>query len=95
MELCTACEMSVSRASGAITAMPACRAASQAADSARSASVTAPTGRVTAASPCQPSRMAPQSTEIRSPSASTCSADGMPCTICSFTEAQMVAGKPW
>ena len=32
---------------------------------------------------------------MRSPSASTCAADGMPCTICSFTEAQIEAGKPW
>jgi hypothetical protein len=50
---------------------------------------------VTAASPCQPSRIAPQSTEIRSPSARIWVAAGMPCTICSFTEAQIDAGKPW
>jgi hypothetical protein len=57
-----------------------------------SAADTVPTGIVTAASPCQPSRIAPQSTEIRSPSASTCPALGMPCTICSFTDAQIDAG---
>ena len=53
---------------------------------------TAPTAMVTAASPCQPSRIAPQSTEIRSPSASTWRGAGMPCTICSFTDAQIDAG---
>jgi hypothetical protein len=47
---------------------------------------------VTAASPCHPSRIAPQSTDTRSPSASTCAVDGMPCTICSFTDAQIDAG---
>ena len=84
--------MSDSRPPGSAAAMPAASAASQAADSARSAADTAPTAMVTAASPCQPSRIAPQSTEIRSPSASTASAAGMPCTICSLTEAQIDAG---
>ena len=48
-----------------------------------------------AASPCQPSTIAPQSIEIRSPSRSIAFGDGMPCTISSFTEVQIVAGKPW
>ncbi len=88
----TANEMSESRPPGRAAAIPASRAASHAAESARSTSDTAPTGIVTAASPCQPSRIAPQSTEIRSPSASTRAAEGMPCTICSLTEAQIDAG---
>ena len=84
--------MSESRPLTTAAAIPAYSAASQAADRARSASDTVPTGIVTAASPCQPSRMAPQSTEIRSPSASTFECAGMPCTICSFTDAQIDAG---
>jgi hypothetical protein len=75
--------------------MPACNAFSVAADRARSAGEPVPTARVTAASPCHPSTIAPQSTEMRSPSARTWAADGMPCTICSLTEAQIDAGKPW
>ena len=75
---------------GRMTAIPACRAASQAADSARSAADTAPTGErdrgvaVPALRGWRRSRP-----RRRSPSASTCAADGMPCTICSLTEAQM------
>ena len=42
---------------------------------------TAPTPTVTAASPCQPSTIAPKSSEIRSPSASTSCRLGMPCTM--------------
>jgi hypothetical protein len=84
--------MSESRPSGSAAAMPAESAASQAAESRRSASATSPTGIVIAASPCQPSSTAPQSTEIRSPSASTRAAAGMPCTICSLTDAQIDAG---
>jgi hypothetical protein len=38
--------------------------------------------------------IAPQSTEMMSPSFSTTSSEGMPCTTTSFTEVQMVAGKP-
>jgi hypothetical protein len=53
---------------------------------------TSPTGTVIAASPCQPSTMAPQSIEITSPSARTRS-PGMPCTTWSLTEAQMEPGK--
>jgi hypothetical protein len=53
---------------------------------------TSPTPTVIAASPCQPSTIAPQSSEMTSPSRSTCRGEGMACTICSFTLAQMVAG---
>src|SRR2546421_4540314 len=54
-----------------------------------------PTPTVIAASPCQPSRIAPQSSEITSPSRRTCFGDGIACTICSFTLEQIVAGNPW
>ena len=46
---------------------------------------------VKAASPCQPSTMAPQSIETRSPSSSTCG-PGMPWMTTSLTEAQITAG---
>ena len=46
-----------------------------------------------AASPCQPSTMAPQSIETRSPSRNTRS-PGIPCTTSSFTETQITPGKP-
>ncbi len=74
--------------------MPAHIAASVAADRARSVSATLPMASVTAESPCQPSRIAPQSTEMMSPSARTCVFAGIPWTICSFTDAQIDAGKP-
>ena len=45
-------------------------------DSASSAGMSAPTPKVTAASPCQPSMMAPQSIDTRSPWRSTSAADG-------------------
>ena len=51
-----------------------------------------PTPTVTAASPCQPSTMAPQSIETMSPSATT-REPGMPCTTSSLTETQIEAGK--
>jgi hypothetical protein len=53
---------------------------------------TSPMATVMAASPCQPSTMAPQSIEITSPSARARS-PGMPCTTSSFTDAQIVAGN--
>ena len=52
-----------------------------------------PTKTVTAESPCQPSTMAPQSMETRSPSASS-RGPGMPCTTSSLTEMQVTPGKP-
>ena len=51
-----------------------------------------PTPAVKAASPCQPSMMAPQSMEMMSPSSSRYG-PGMPCTITSFGEAQITPGK--
>ncbi len=59
-----------------------------------SSSLIGPTPTVRAASPCQPPRIAPQSIEIRSPAASRVLGLGMPCTIWSLTEVQMVAGYP-
>ena len=71
----TAYETSVSRPPARTAAMPAHSASSQAADRARSAGAAVPTASVTAASPCQPSRIAPQSTETgrrrRGPARST------------------------
>ena len=51
-----------------------------------------PTPTVTAASPCHPATIAPQSTEMMSPSRNRRCGLGMPCTISSFTEVQMAAG---
>ena len=51
-----------------------------------------PTITVTAESPWKPSQMAPQSSDSTSPAFSTRVFDGMPCTISSLTDAQMVAG---
>ncbi len=78
-----------------MAAMPASIAVFVASDSASSAGISAPTPKVMAASPCQPSTMAPQSIDTRSPWASTSSPDGIPCTTRSLTEEQMLAGKPW
>ncbi len=55
---------------------------------------TSPTAAVKAASPCQPSTMAPQSMEMMSPSSSTVG-PGMPCTMTSLGDAQITAGNPW
>ncbi len=62
--------------------------------SSSASSGTSPTATVIAASPCQPSTMAPQSIETTSPSSITRS-PGMPCTTSSFTETQMLPVKPW
>ena len=51
-----------------------------------------PTPTVRAASPCHPPTMAPQSMEMMSPSPRLRRGLGMPCTISSFTDVQMVAG---
>ena len=53
---------------------------------------TVPTGAVKAASPCQPSTMAPQSIDTMSPSSSTMASLGMPCTTTSLGDAQITAG---
>jgi hypothetical protein len=52
-----------------------------------------PTNTVTAASAWNPSQIAPKSSDSSSPSSSRRSVDGIPCTISSFTEAQIVAGN--
>jgi hypothetical protein len=54
-----------------------------------------PTPTVTAASPCHPARIAPQSMETMSPSCSRRCWLGMPCTISEFTDVQIDAGYPW
>jgi hypothetical protein len=92
-------EMSVSRprplvAPRAAAAIPAHMPSSATSAIRSSAGSVRPTPTVMAASPCQPCRIAPQSSDTRSPSSSTCRAAGMPCTTCSFTEAQIDAGKP-
>lgn len=53
-----------------------------------------PTNAVNAASPCQPSTIAPASMEMMSPSFRTVLSSGMPWTTTSFTEVQIVAGNP-
>ena len=55
---------------------------------------TGPIARVTAASPHQPLTLHPVSIETMSPSRSG-RRFGMPCTTCSFTLAQITAGKGW
>ena len=77
--------------------MPAHMESSVASISARSSGRPAsrpPTMTEIAASPCQPSTIAPQSMEIRSPSAST-REPGMPCTTSSLTDVQSAPVKPW
>ena len=86
--------MSPTRPPGRAAAMPAHSAASVSLTSVVSSGRTSPTGTVIAASPCQPSTIAPQSMETRSPSRSSRS-PGMPCTTSSLTEVQIEAGKPW
>ncbi len=63
-----------------------------ASESAAAAGSTAPIPTVMAESPCQPSTIAPKSSDTRSPSRNTSSSDGMPWTTRSFTDAQMTAG---
>jgi hypothetical protein len=89
-----ACETSVSRLPGTIAAIPASIASRVACESASSTGISAPTPKVTAESPCQSSRIAPQSIDTRSPAASFSLAAGMPCTTRSFTDEQILAGKP-
>ena len=54
---------------------------------------TSPTATVIAASPCQPSTIAPQSMEIDVAVLRATRSPGMPCTTSSLTEAQIVAGN--
>jgi len=86
--------MSETRPPRRAAAIPRHRDSSVTRISSTTSSGTAPSATVIAASPCQPSTMAPQSIETTSPSASTRS-PGMPCTTSSLTEVQMVPGNPW
>ena len=54
----------------------------------------APTPTVIAESPCQPCTIAPQSSEMMSPSRSFRLRDGIPCTTSSLIDAQIVPVKP-
>jgi len=58
----------------------------------RSASSISATPTEIAASPCQPSTIAPQSIETMSPGSRRRFSLGMPCTISSFTDVQIVPG---
>ena len=91
----TACPMSPSLPPPRACAIPCHSASSHARSSAACSAVIVPTPTVTAASPCHPLTMAPQSMEMMSPSASRRSGLGMPCTISSFTDVHSVAGYPW
>ena len=87
--------MSVSRPPAIARASPAHIDRSVTSSSAASSAEGSPTVTVTAESLCQPCRIAPQSMEMLSPSASRRSGFGMPCTISSLIDAQMVPVKPW
>ena len=91
----TAALMSVSRPPAIARASPAHIDRSVTSISAASSAEGSPTVTVTAESLCQPLRIAPQSMEMLSPSASARSRLGMPCTISSLIEAQMVPVNPW
>ena len=75
-----------------MAAMPAANEASVTSMSRASSGSISPTPAVNAASPCQPSTIAPQSIETMSPSSSRWG-PGMPCTITSFGDAQITAGN--
>lgn len=87
-----AAPMSPRRAPGTAAAIPRASAASVASIRAVSASSPSPTVKLTAASPHQPWKKAPQSMPTRSPSARTVSS-GMPWTTASLTLAQMTPGN--
>ena len=74
--------------------MPAFRQSSVTSHRALTSSETLPTKKVQALSPTQPLTVAPVSMEMMSPSFMSTRSDGMPCTISSFTDAQMLEGKP-
>ncbi len=84
--------MSVTRPPSRAAAIPAHSDSSVTRISSATSAGTSPIATVIAASPCQPSTMAPQSMEITSPSTST-RLPGMPWTTSSFTDAQIVAGN--
>ena len=93
-----AAPMSERRPPGRIASIAASSASSVTRTSLSASGVdgSSPTITVTAESPWKPSQMAPQSSERTSPVLSTRSRDGMPWTISSLIEAQIVAGyEPW
>src|SRR5699024_3591226 len=53
-----------------------------------------PIPKVHAESPTHPSRVAPQSMETKSPSFKMCSSFGIPCTMTSLTDVQILPVKP-
>ena len=75
-----------------MVAMPAASDASVTSISRAASRLISPTPTVKAASPCQPSMMAPQSIEMMSPSSSR-RGPGMPWTITSLGEAQITPGN--
>ena len=87
-----AAEMSPTRPPGLAAAMPAIIASCVVSMSARTSSGTSPTTKVRAPSPCQPSRIAPTSTETTEPSRIVRS-PGMPWTTSASIEMQVQAGK--
>jgi hypothetical protein len=74
-------------------AMPAIIAERAAATSRAAGSGTAPTVKVRAASPCQPSTMAPASMDTSAPSRTRRVAEGMPCTTSASIETQIECRK--
>ena len=86
--------MSLSLRPGLAWASPCHSACSHATRRRRRSSLISPMPTVSAASPCHPLTIAPQSIEMMSPSRSRLAGPGMPCTISSFTEVQIVAGYP-
>ena len=88
----TAAPMSESRPPGCIASIPAARDASVTSMRRCASGSISPTPAVNAASPCQPSTIAPQSMEMRSPSSSRYE-PGMPWTMTSFGDVQITAGN--
>ena len=88
----TAAEMSPTRLPGTAAAIPAIIARRVAVTSASTSGVEAPATNVRAASPCQPSTMAPTSTDTIWPSRIARS-PGIPWTTSLSSEMQVLAGK--
>ena len=91
----SAWETSVSLLPGTIALRPSASTHSVAQLRASTSGANSPMPNDQALSPTQPSRVAPQSMETKSPSSSTMLFDGIPCTTTSFTDAQIEPVKPW
>jgi hypothetical protein len=87
-----AAEMSPTRLPTTAAAIPAASARSAVSTNRKSSGRAVPTGKVMAASPTQPSRVAPASTLSRSPSSRT-SGVGMPCRATSLTDRHTTPGN--